>query len=379
MNITIFSALYKPSIGGVENYTEQLSKALSNHGHRVVIVTHNIDESPLWEEEGNRRILHLPCRQLLDGRLPIPRRSPQSTMAWKRLSDLPCDGVLINTRFYPLSLQAARYAQKRGLVPLILEHGSAHLTLNNKVADSAINAYEHGISALLKRCHPRFYGVSSASCKWLKHFGIKAQGTLPNAIDVHAFLTQSSSRNFLQEYPQAHSDRIISFVGRLVPEKGIRQLIEAMRILEQDRYSATLFVAGDGTLKNELISIAPKNVIFLGSLGKSDVAALLQQSNLFCLPSRSEGFATSLLEASACSTASLVTNIGGAAELIPNASTGTILTTAEPDEIAVKIKQALSNPLLLAAQGNAVRILVEHHYSWGETAARVVSALSSAD
>lgn len=374
MHIVIFSALYKPSIGGVENYTEQLAKALVRLGHNVTIVTHHIDDSAEWEQSQYATIVRLPCAPLLSGRLPIPLPGSTLSNILKKLGTVPCDAVLINTRFYPLSLLGAEYAEKRGVTPIVLEHGSAHLTLGNKVIDTFINLYEHGITALLKQKKPSFYGVSSASCRWLKHFRIDAAGTLPNAIDVSSWLGQASNRNYRDEYPAASSVPIICFVGRLVPEKGIQALVEAMGILHASDYPTFLLVAGDGPLKERLESLATPNVLFLGPLTKSDVASLMLQSDLYCLPSRSEGFATSLLEASASGTASLITDVGGVAELIPNDSYGWILHSTKPQDIAESIKVALNDRQQLKQQGLAVQHLVKQNFNWQSTAEKLVCA-----
>ena len=374
MHIVIFSALYNPSVGGVENYTEQLSKSLANLGHNILIVTHRIDNSAEWEHQGKVTIVRLPCIPLLNGRLPIPKPGPEMSRMMKEVRSIPCDAVLINTRFYPLSLIGAEYAEESGVTPIVLEHGSAHLTLDNKAIDTIINIYEHGITALLKKKKPMFYGVSSASCRWLKHFRVDAAGTLPNAIDVSSWLSQASNRNYRNEHPSASSVPLICFVGRLVPEKGVQALVEAMGILHASNYPAFLLVAGDGPLKERLESLATSNVAFLGPLTKSDVASLMLQSDLYCLPSRSEGFATSLLEASASGTASLITDVGGVAELIPNDSYGWILHSTKPQDVAESIKDALDDRQRLKQQGLAVQHLVEQNFNWQSTAEKLVYA-----
>lgn len=377
MRIAIFSALYKPSIGGVENYTEQISKALVNLGHEVTIVTHLLDRSAGWEQNGRAAIVRIPCFPLLNKRLPVPKLGHELLHSLKKLDSLSFDAVLINTRFYPLSLIGARFAMRKSITPLVLEHGSAHLTLGNSLVDTFIKAYEHVMTALLNRNRPVFYGVSSSSCQWLHHFHIDAAGTLPNAINTSDWLEQASTRSFLKEYPTAQGAAAISFVGRLVPEKGIEPLIDAMGILYDSHFQATLFVAGDGPLKERLETKKTPNVVFLGPLSKNDVAALLNQSDLYCLPSRSEGFATSLLEASASGTPSLVTDVGGVAELIPNNSYGWVLESTDPGQIAQDIKTALADKAELKHKGSLVRSLVEQNYNWPTTARKLIAAFHS--
>lgn len=374
MRIVIFSALYKPSIGGVENYTEQMAEALAKLGNSVTIVTHRIDDSPTYVDDKYASIIRLPSIALLNGRLPIPKKNREFSQLISTIKDSPCDAILINTRFYPLSLIGADIARARGIAPIVLEHGSAHLTLGNKIADTLINLYEHAITSLLKQRKPIFYGVSSASCRWLKHFHIEAKGVLPNAINVDEWLDQASVRNYRNEYPALDNAPIVSFVGRLVPEKGIGPLVEAMSILDDSGCKARLLVAGNGPMRDELEASSGDNVIFLGPLSKADVGALLLQSDLFCLPSRSEGFATSLLEASASGTPALITRVGGVEELIPTEEFGWVLPSAEPTIIADALSRALASSNQLKIKGKNVKFLVEKNYSWASTASKLISA-----
>ncbi|OUO21809.1 glycosyltransferase family 4 protein [Collinsella sp. An307] len=375
MNIVLFSALYKPSIGGVENYTEQMARTLQADGHHVSIITYDISTNPSFESLPEGNIIRLPCHPLMNGRLPLPRCSKLNRRLWKNLKELETDGIVINTRFYPLSILAAKFAKQKGIRPIVLEHGSAHLTFNQPIVDIIVRLYEHSITLLLKHYKPSFYAVSKKSAEWLTHFGIKADGIIPNAIDAPAWRKQASPRDFRQEQSIRPSTPIVSFVGRLVPEKGILQLIEAMRQLEEGRKTCMLLVAGSGTLFNQLKNNLPNNAKLLGSLSKPDVAALLLQSSLYCLPSRSEGFATSLLEAAASGTPTLTTNVGGCDELIPDERYGFLLKDASANSIAKGITEALTTVANDAEMGARIRNRVEDEYSWERSCELLTSAL----
>lgn len=284
----------------------------------------------------------------------------------------------MNTRFYPLSLIGARFARRRGLTPLVLEHGAAHLTLGNRALDVAAQGYEHAITALIKRMRPRFYAVSQQGLRWLKHFGIEGAGVLPNAIDAAAFRAQASARSFRTEHGIAPETMAVAFVGRLVPEKGIVPLVSAMGKLAAAHVPVELLVAGDGPLRSQLARALPANVHLLGTLGAPDVAALLTEADLYCLPSRSEGFAISLLEAATCGTPSLVTDVGIARDLAPDERFGTILPAAEPDAIATALAALAAHPERLRTQGAAVRERVEARYSWEATTRLLIDAFAAA-
>lgn len=104
------------------------------------------------------------------------------------------------------------------------------------------------------------------------------------------------------------------------------------------------------------------------------MAALLAQADALCLPSRSEGFSTALLEAAACGTPAIATDVGGMDELIPDSSFGTVIPDAEPPTILEALRNAAENRDRLHAQGENVAELVRREYSWDRTAAKTLEA-----
>lgn len=91
----------------------------------------------------------------------------------------------MNTRFYRHSLVAMKFAEKNHIPCITIEHGTSHLSVNNKVLDYFGSLYEHALTMLDKKHCDNYYGVSLACNDWLKHFHIKAKGVLYNSIDVH--------------------------------------------------------------------------------------------------------------------------------------------------------------------------------------------------
>ena len=107
----IFSALYFPHMGGVEKYTGNLARELTALGNDVIIVTNNTEDAPEREFEGPIRIFRLPCKKAMGGRFPITRSTAQAANIWEELREAGIDRVIVNTRFYPLSLMGIRFAR----------------------------------------------------------------------------------------------------------------------------------------------------------------------------------------------------------------------------------------------------------------------------
>lgn len=377
LRIAIFSAQYPPHMGGIENFTQNLARALGNRGHAVTVVTNDTNSIGAgWACEDGFDVLRLPCVPLVDGRLPLPKPSAVRRELLKELDAREFDGVLVNARFYPHSLLGMKTARAKGLAPLVLDHGSAYLSFSNPLLDSCVRIYEHVMTALGKRYKPRYFGISHKSVEWLRTFGIEAEGVISNSIDAAEFRECASRRDFRAELELDEDDFLVAFVGRFIPEKGISAIIEASRTSELSNRHVVFALAGDGPLADEVKAAEGPNLCWMGRLGKDDVSALLQQSDALCLPSRSEGFSTTLLEAGACGCPAVVTDIGGARELIPDEHYGTIIQSREAAAVISALAFVVDNRSVLLEQSQNCRRQVDGKFSWDKSALQVEEYLT---
>lgn len=373
----LFSALYPPHMGGIENFTYSLAHALVDRGNEVLVVTNDTNGLGAgFTDEDGVGVLRLPCFPFFAGRFPVPKINSVSHKLWKGIECQQFDGVLVNARFYIHSLDGIRFAKSLGITPVVLDHGSAFLSFSNPVIDPLVRTYERLITTLGKWLHPDYYGVSSKSVDWLRSFGIAAKGVIPNSIDADSFRETSSGRDFRDELGLDAESFLVCFVGRLIPEKGIRAILEASRSHRLVEAGVVFVVAGDGALSKEVDDAQGESLRWVGRLSSSDISALLQQSDLLCLPTRSEGFATTLLEASSCGCPSVVTDVGGARELFPNEHFGTIINSMDSAEVEKVIYSLVKNPDVLAEQSRLCRRMVENESSWDKTASLVEKVLS---
>lgn len=376
-NLAIFSAQFPPHMGGIESFTRNLARALANRGNAVTVVTNDTNSIGIgWDREDNFDVLRLPCVPLVDGRLPLPKPSAVRRELLKELDAREFDGVLVNARFYPHSLLGMKTARAKGLAPLVLDHGSAYLSFSNPVLDPCVRVYEHVMTTLGKRYKPRYFGISHKSVEWLRTFGIEAEGVISNSIDAAEFRECASKRDFRAELELDEDDFLVAFVGRFIPEKGLSAIIEASRTSELSNRHVVFALAGDGPLADEVKAAEGPNLCWMGRLGKDDVSALLQQSDALCLPSRSEGFSTTLLEAGACGCPAVVTDIGGARELIPDEHYGTIIQSREAAAVISALAFVVDNRSVLLEQSQNCRRQVDGKFSWDKSALQVEEYLT---
>ena len=385
----IFSSLFAPHVGGQEQFTEHISAALAARGNDVIIVTCRIDdESPADEilvpanaedgkgGSGEVRIVRVESARLLGGRFPIPKKQDIERVL-ESLRDSAIDCIVVNARFYELSIAGARFAQAIGARPIIIDHGSAYLTLGNALLDVGVRVAENRQTARILRVPADYYGVSAKSCTWLEHFGISACGIIPNAIDADLFHEAANDAHFRSDLGIPADHVVVAFCGRLCPEKGVRELLGAAQRLAE-REDIHFLLAGEGPLRTAVEASGLIRVHALGMQDPRDIAALLNESDIFCLPTRSEGFSTALLEAAACYTAQVITDVGGARELIPTDEFGIILRNNQPETIAKAIERLADDAGYRRSCAAMIGRRVRNEYSWDAAAQALEQAAERA-
>ena len=371
----MFCANYLPNLGGVERYVNNLAKSLIKRGHNVTVVTSNVFGLSGYEvtDEGIE-IFRMPCYNIMKGRYPILKKNAEFKNLDKKLSDKHFDLAVINARFYLHSLYAANFAKKNNIKCITIEHGSTHLSVDNKILDIVVAQVEHFVTMLLKRKCKDYYAVSNIAGKWSEHFGIKSKGTLYNAVDIDSVTKAEEKKvcDYRKEYNIPKTATVITFTGRLLKIKGAYELLDAFKQI--DRSGIYLFFAGDGPELEALKKAANDKVIFLGQIDFEHIIALLNQSDIYCLPSVSEGMSTSVLEAVATKTFVITTYNGGARELITSAEYGIITKGNTADETKDALEKAFDKNYRETAAEKAYQKLLDG-FTWEKTAEKLESLI----
>lgn len=152
-------------------------------------------------------------------------------------------------------------------------------------------------------------------------------------------------------------------VARFEAPKDQVTLLQALAMLPDDGWQLTF--VGDGPTQAECRRLVGElgltQVIFAGE--RSDVAALLQQADVFVLTSRSESLPLSVLEAMRAGLPVIASDVGGMAELVEHGSTGFLVPSADPHTLANMLKQLLTEPSLRRKMGEAARQRFCDHFT----------------
>jgi glycosyltransferase involved in cell wall biosynthesis len=137
---------------------------------------------------------------------------------------------------------------------------------------------------------------------------------------------------------------LLACVGALIPRKGQAQVIRALRELPEAR----LMLVGDGPDRADLAGLVrcegmTERVHFLGSLDHTLLPVVLSAADALVLPSASEGLANAWVEALACGCPLVISDAGGARELLTTPDAGRIVPR-DPAAIAAAVRALLSEP-----------------------------------
>ena len=160
----------------------------------------------------------------------------------------------------------------------------------------------------------------------------------------------------------------------MVERKGFRYLIEALPYILKKCPNVVLALGGDGPERKRLETLARKlgieeKVKFLGFIPDEDFPKFLKACDVFILPSivdskgDTEGSATILLEAMACETPVVGTNVGGIPYAIKDGVGGFLVPQKNPKAIADAVLKLIENPQLMRKLGKEGRRYVEKKFS----------------
>lgn len=157
------------------------------------------------------------------------------------------------------------------------------------------------------------------------------------------------------------------FVGRLIREKGIAELFDAVRILRSEGLKPSVVVAGaadrnDGTFAADLQQQA--EILGIEMLGRvPDVRPIMAAAHVLVLPSYREGTPRSCLEAMCVGRPLIVTDVPGCRNVVREGVNGTLVAARDARALADSLKEFMEVPLeRLADMGNASRQLVEERF-----------------
>ncbi len=203
------------------------------------------------------------------------------------------------------------------------------------------------------------------------------QGSI-NGVDTEYFKNKYNKEEELKirgEYNILKDDFVITFIGRIVKDKGINELVESFINLVKKYPNLKLLLVGD--YEEDLNPINKKNKKFIDELDsiiaigfKNDIRKFLAITDLFTLPSYREGLPNSLIEAGSFGIPLLATDINGCNEIIENNETGILVKKKDAKSLEDGIEKLIVDKKLYSYIRDNVRDKIikkyDQNYFWKE-------------
>jgi glycosyltransferase involved in cell wall biosynthesis len=207
----------------------------------------------------------------------------------------------------------------------------------------------------------RTYAPTPSTVSELSTRGFQSLELWPRGVDTGRFHPGKRSAD-LRKRLSPYGKPILLFVGRLVKEKDLDDLVNAILILKGKEIEFVQVFAGDGIMKDELWEQLP-DAHFPGFVHGDALAELYASADIFTFPSTTETFGNVVLEAFASGIPVVGVNHGGVADLVHTNQDGFLARANNPADFADKIETLLTRPELRFRFGEEAR-RTACGYSW---------------
>ena len=221
--------------------------------------------------------------------------------------------------------------------------------------------------------YPEGNGVKSDLIKYKitkKVLRVIANGNI-NGVDTSHFnpilFNSVQKKNLRNKLGIKDDDFVFVFVGRLVADKGINELIQAFYEISKKLVCIKLLLVGPSEpeldpLKKETLDMiqTDSNIISMGF--QSDVRPYFAISNALVFPSYREGFPNVVIQAGAMELPSIVTNINGSNEIIIDGENGVIIPVKNTEALKEKMELFITNKTLLSKLKSNARQMITSRY-----------------
>jgi len=360
MRIALVTEFYYPHLGGITEHVHHLAKQFLAAGHDVIVVTSDMgdtsEDGPFVRRVGTSRII------FSNGSYA------RVTTGWRlraRLRDLfrreRIDVVHVHGGLTPtFSLVGPWAALDLGLPVVATFHSWFPRSVGYRV-------FRRPLQRLLDR-HAAVLAVSQPAVDAMSRYFRADWEIIPNGVDTDAFHPDIAGDAW-------YGDRgpHLLFLGRLDPRNGLDTALAALPRIAERWPDVRLTVAGDGPLREHFRRMAAPvmdHVRFLGAVN-GERPGIYAGADLYLCPTHKASFGITLLEAMACGTPQVVSDVIGFRELVDGGAEAVLAPAFRPEAWADAVLALLDDPARRWRMGQAGRAKALT-YAWPRVAARVL-------
>ena len=379
------AALGGRETGGMNVYVRELSRELGARGYEVDVFTRRTSptEPDVQPFGPNARVINVDAgpADTID-KLRIADHLDEferNVLAFSAREGLAYD--LVHSHYWMSGKVALRLAERWRVPHVAMFHTLAEVKMRARVSEhepASRIAAELAIAAAADR----IVVASRHELHLLTTLYAADESRIsvvPCGVDLERFypMDKEQARRALE---LRDGDRIILFVGRIEPLKGIDILISAAAQLHEDENFRVLIVGGDGRAEAELATLRAlaerldidHHISFVGAVPHEDLPTYYNAADVCVVPSYYESFGLVAVEAMACGVPVVASRVGGLTSTISDGETGYLIPWRCPEPFAERLELLLDNDELRRSFGRAGREAVER-YRWANVADAVAA------
>ncbi len=203
----------------------------------------------------------------------------------------------------------------------------------------------------------------------LRQLGIARKSrVIPTGIDPLPFGKQVTSdrlpvtSDLPSKLETRNSKLVITYLGRLESVKGVDDFLAAAAPLTEEYPRVRVQVVGWYAKPHPLVKEYERRVTFAGL--REDIPQILAATDIFVLPSYSEGLSNALMEAMASGCACIASDVGGNSFLLQNGISGFLFPPGDREALRSHLHRLIEDPAKRKAMGEAARKRIEETFSW---------------
>jgi len=388
--------------GGMSVYIRELARELGKQGHLVDVYTrvHDPIDLQIYELNQNARLIHLRAGEDEEiHKLAVYSHIPEfvsNLENFRRQNNLQYDLIFSH---YWLSALAGTYLQQWWHVP--------HITMFHTLGavKNAIKEGDYLVSGegepelrieterdLVQKCHHIVAPTEREKTELMRHYDVSSEkiSVVPCGVNLEVFkaLGKAQARQYLGFTCPPHTrygenrrnnDKIILFVGRIDPLKGLDKLIRALPYLRHIQGLKLMVIGGGEHSQHEIERLhklacnlnIQEAVTFLDLVRHEQLPYFYSAADVCVIPSYYESFGLVALESLACGTPVVATDVGNLESIIRQGETGYVIKDNAPHRLANKIILLLSRPNTDIKSARLIRASVSK-FGWSDIAEAII-------
>ena len=372
-------------VGGMNLYIRSIAKELDELGVEVDIFArrHDPEEAEIIKVSQRTRLLHINAGKPRDThKMDLYNYLPEFIFNLK--SFLKNDGAkydLIRSHYWTSALAAEQLKKDLGIPNVVTFHtlGEVKNRAMGTVDEPELRIKEE--KRVIENADRIIAFTAEERNNLVNLYGCRPQKirVIPGGVDLDLFCPADKEKARRQLHLEGYK-RVLLFVGRIQPIKGLDLLLRALTQLPNGR-TVRLVVSGNGDKTEDMLRLnllasklgIEKKVQFVGTVEHKKIPVYYNAADICVIPSYHESFGLVALESLASGTPVVASRVGGLATTVKDGKTGYLVDERSPEALATHLCLLMSENEIRESMARAARPSVVKYY-WPNIARRVLGA-----